>query len=593
MRTLVALFFVLAHIFMIYSFDAHADQVVPLSAAVFAKKYFEPLVDTKLEKTKRYNAITVGIVTPYETLWLPFGSISEERGEPSSATLFELGSITKGFLGLAVAKDVNEGLILLDQPLQISTVLPIPHYNSQAITWRHLVTHTSGLPRVPTNQTPSDPYQPYLDYNLTRLTDFLRQFSLESAPGNHYAYSNLGAGLAGTILEEVHNESLEDVLIGQSLKSHRLSHTKIFLDEESQSNLAPVHLNGEIIPSWQWRRDSSLQGAGALKSTIDDMISFLKVMMGGDNSMFIPTVHRAISPLYTEGNLSIGLFWHRWNRENIVWHNGGTYGSSSFIGFDPDRRVGIVALSNSQFIDKSGVDPRLDMASLQALKDIVAQINPIIQRPLQVLLDYDKELQKQREQFAKIAEDLANKNWVVQKLQHMRDTDQMMRKLTSKMHDAGFSTEEKTYFSDALLNRFRLMDWENTEELKKLIKLFGWFRISEFGEQADRNAWLIVQHADHDPNFQKEILKTLESLYPQKETRPDHYAYLWDRVAASFYFSDQRKLQRFGTQGYCKGPGVWEPIPIENNGADVDTRRRELGLEPLADYIKRFIDICK
>jgi len=78
------------------------------------------------------------------------------------------------------------------------------------------------------------------------------------------------------------------------------------------------------------------------------------------------------------------------------------------------------------------------------------------------------------------------------------------------------------------------IDTVNTNDLADLLKIYGWIRISDFGTAADQNAWLLVQHADHDPVFQKEILGRLGKLYKSGETSPQNYAYLVDRVAASW-----------------------------------------------------------
>ena len=102
----------------------------------------------------------------------------------------------------------------------------------------------------------------------------------------------------------------------------------------------------------------------------------------------------------------------------------------------------------------------------------------------------------------------------------------------------------------------------------------------------------MTQHADHDVTFQKEILEILVDLWPQKETKPSNYAYLFDRVAASWQDPAKRVPQRYGTQGMCVGKGLWKPIPIEDSNK-VDERRAELGLPPLKEYIKGFKDICK
>jgi hypothetical protein len=126
----------------------------------------------------------------------------------------------------------------------------------------------------------------------------------------------------------------------------------------------------------------------------------------------------------------------------------------------------------------------------------------------------------------------------------------------------------------------------NTRELRPLLDRFGWYPRSEFGAQADRDAWRVVQHADHDPQLQREVLAVLEGLLEVGETDPLHFAYLADRVAVA-----QGELQPFGTQGRCRGAGIWEPLPIEDP-AGVDPRRAAVGLPPLAEYVREAAAAC-
>jgi hypothetical protein len=159
-------------------------------------------------------------------------------------------------------------------------------------------------------------------------------------------------------------------------------------------------------------------------------------------------------------------------------------------------------------------------------------------------------------------------------------------------HEHEYTKAEQDYFLKEFMPRWLKLDQQNTADLKALLEMYSWFTISEWGKAADNNAWLLVQHADQDRNFQKAVLAKLEKLYPSGETRPDHYAYLFDRVATSWNDPSQRQLQRYGTQGHCVESGKWEPFPIEDE-ANLDARRAEVGLPPLAEYVAGFKDICK
>ena len=184
-----------------------------------------------------------------------------------------------------------------------------------------------------------------------------------------------------------------------------------------------------------------------------------------------------------------------------------------------------------------------------------------------------------------------NTEWVKLKIQHMFDVDQYMRHYSDTPFNHQYSDAEKTAWKFQFGLRFSAVDQADTADLKSLLNIYSWFTISRFGAQTDFNAWLLVQHADLDPAFQKQVLKILEQLYPVGETSPKDYAYLYDRVAASWGAPTLRVLQRYGTQGTCTGPSTWAPIAMEDP-AHIDDRRKTVGLGSESDYMKMFKDIC-
>jgi hypothetical protein len=117
----------------------------------------------------------------------------------------------------------------------------------------------------------------------------------------------------------------------------------------------------------------------------------------------------------------------------------------------------------------------------------------------------------------------------------------------------------------------------NQRQLKLILGRLGWPVISRYGAEADQTAFLIVQHATNDLSFQREILAKLEKLLAAKETGGENYALLYDRVHET-----EGRMQRFGTQGNCRGT-TWISYPIED-AAGVDKRRTALGMSPLAEY---------
>lgn len=171
-----------------------------------------------------------------------------------------------------------------------------------------------------------------------------------------------------------------------------------------------------------------------------------------------------------------------------------------------------------------------------------------------------------------------DKEWVKRKLKHMRDVDQLIRGAFSSDKVAALSPEARKHFFDRLNPQMAAIDAADTAELKELLKIHRWITISEFGKEADGNAWLLVQHADDDVAFQREVLAVLTTLYPKGETSASNYAYLWDRVAVN-----TGNKQRYGTQGKCVGPGAWEPHAVEDP-PNLEARRKEVGLQTMDEY---------
>lgn len=135
------------------------------------------------------------------------------------------------------------------------------------------------------------------------------------------------------------------------------------------------------------------------------------------------------------------------------------------------------------------------------------------------------------------------------------------------------------------------MDAFHTTKMKEILKEYGWITISKFGSEYDQKAWLLVQHADDDQFFQAGVLFILSTLLNKGETNKKNYAYLYDRVAGKFHQIGM--LQKYGTQVSIKDNGGVKLEPFEGRLEDVDSRRKEIGLEPLSEYLKMIREIYK
>lgn len=123
---------------------------------------------------------------------------------------------------------------------------------------------------------------------------------------------------------------------------------------------------------------------------------------------------------------------------------------------------------------------------------------------------------------------------------------------------------------------------KNAEEMKKIVRNYGWPTVSLVGKEGARNAWLLVQHADLDTAFQRKCLRLMLSARKKKskEVALMHIAFLTDRILVN-----QKKPQKFGTQFYTNKKREFTYWPIRDI-RNVDKRRALYGIEPLAEYIK-------
>jgi D-alanyl-D-alanine-carboxypeptidase/D-alanyl-D-alanine-endopeptidase len=331
-------------------------MLAPLSQAVAQSQpddaYVRAILQERVEKSKRSVGIVVGLVSSKGSRIISYGKPAQESvAALDGDTVFELGSITKVFTSLLLADMVERGQLSLNDP--VAKYLPksvkVPTRNGREITLLDLATHTSGLPRLPANLKPKDPNNPYADYTVEQMYEFLNGYQLTRDIGEKYEYSNFGVGLLGHILSLKAGMDYETLVVNRICKPLGMESTRERLTPQMLARLATGHSQGgKAVMNWDI---PTLAGAGALRSTANDMLKFLAANMGLSKSSLLPAMQRAHVMQRETGvpDLKIGLGWHILSKygTEIIWHNGGTGGYHTFIGFDKKKGLGVVVLSNS------------------------------------------------------------------------------------------------------------------------------------------------------------------------------------------------------------------------------------------------------
>jgi CubicO group peptidase (beta-lactamase class C family) len=364
------LFFLIPLLFLLFSFPA-----LSATAAIDSKELQQVLKDAV--ENRRTVGIVVGIVDANGKTIYNYGKTANGGRDVDGESVFEIGSITKTFTATLLADMVKRGEVSLDDP--VAKYLPknvtMPARGGKVITLLDLATHRSGLPSIPTNIKPTDSQNPYADYTAENLFDFLSHYTLPRDIGESYEYSNLGVGLLGEVLARRAGKSYEALLNERIFRPLEMNSSGIVLRPEMSARLAMGHSEG-LIQVKNWDIDA-LAGAGAIRSTVTDMLKYVAANMGLKPSPLANAMTMARQDLKdtTIPDMRIGLAWHLMKRSDtvIVWHNGGTGGYHSFVGFDLKKGLGVVILSNStNGIDDIGfhlLDNQLPLAKFEPLKE--------------------------------------------------------------------------------------------------------------------------------------------------------------------------------------------------------------------------------
>jgi serine-type D-Ala-D-Ala carboxypeptidase/endopeptidase len=242
-----------------------------------------------------YQTLVFGVVDGDKSEVVAFGKLDDGEA-PDGDTVYEIGSITKTFTAILLAQAVLAGRLTLDTPLaQLLPDFKIPSRGGKEITLDGLGTHHSGLPREPYNFMPTDPSNPYVDNDAAKLKAFLAGYELPRDPGASYEYSNLGFGLLGYALAQSKHTSWDALTDEEILKPLSMTTSGTALTDAMRAHLAPGH-DGSGTAANNYDFADAQAGAGAIRSTANDMLRYLKANMGIDQSPLAAAMKLAQQP---------------------------------------------------------------------------------------------------------------------------------------------------------------------------------------------------------------------------------------------------------------------------------------------------------
>lgn len=250
---------------------------------------------------------------------------------------FEIASLTKSFVGILFSKlHLNS---ILDINHLISKYLTGLNEGTKNISVKELLTHASGLPRLPSNFINNN-QNPYKDYSLDSLSKDLKILELNSKTS---LYSNLGYALLGNIVEKIFNKSFQEVLKQEVLDPLGLGDIRFSSKAESYPLCTGYSNDLKVQEHWTL---GIFEAAGGLRANTNQMTKYLYANIYPEETKLEREILFSHKVHYSDNELNVGLGWYVQPEKEFVFHDGGTYGFRSFIEFSKKTKKGIVVLAN-------------------------------------------------------------------------------------------------------------------------------------------------------------------------------------------------------------------------------------------------------
>ena len=316
--------------------------VALLNAATGQARPPEPLIRTSLTSWlgESPGGVAAAYIDPDGVVFAQAGRFSAADGRSLTPdTQFEIGSVTKTFTAVLLAEAVRSSRLALEDPIGTP-------FARSGVTYLQLATHTAGLPPLPVDLTASDQLNPYADSDLPALIRSFQKAAVGLKPASS-SYSNFGFSVLGHAVAGAWGKAYADLLTEQVLRPLQLADTRLSWREADRSRLAPPHDAAGVGRNWDL---NAFAPAGSLVSTTRDLARYVQANLGLIESPLagaFADTHRARTSGGTPAR-QIGLAWmiERRPAGTRIWHNGGTGGYRSYVGFDPEKRTGVVVLTN-------------------------------------------------------------------------------------------------------------------------------------------------------------------------------------------------------------------------------------------------------
>ncbi|RUO36995.1 hypothetical protein CWE13_09145 [Aliidiomarina shirensis] len=273
-----------------------------------------------------------------------FYCADEQSALPTADSRYEIGSVSKAMLGGIYAHLVAEGKLDINQPLQdwVPEGIEVPQFSENPILLRHMLTHTSGLPRLPARLMPAEVNDPYADFTEEALWQSLAEAQLVAEPGEQFGYSNFAFMLLSNIAAKASGVPLAE-LYEQTLYTPLGMVNASFTGETMQ----PLSAEGDQVLNWNFAED--MQGVGGVRASLSDMEAWVSAQLGFGPEALTTAFATSHEVLAETEQVNVGWAWlHAPVQGNTyITHGGGTGGFATMVAINPETQQAAIVLSNA------------------------------------------------------------------------------------------------------------------------------------------------------------------------------------------------------------------------------------------------------
>ena len=278
------------------------------------------------------------------------------EGPPDKKCVFEIGSVTKVFNTIVLAKMHLQGRLKISDVIAKHNPL-VKWPGAKVVRLEQLATHMSGLPPIFYGdrwQGLLNSRNPFGDFSKDKFLEALLELPVPE-PAKTFSfkenYSNIGAALLGMTLSNIDEDSYEGTILSGILKPLGLYDTSIKLSSDQSKRFVDGHdIKLDKTSHWTFQ---AFAPAGAFHSTAEDLAKFvlanINAYAGDKDDKLMEALRFSHQKRFETKEVSVGLGWFIDGFTNTVFHRGGTFGFTSLVAFNVESKTGVVVLSNTGY----------------------------------------------------------------------------------------------------------------------------------------------------------------------------------------------------------------------------------------------------